>query len=200
MQVIHSSVKRRSQLGVKILESGYTIRFARAEELTLLAQIERSAAILFIDTPYAFLVNAEPLSLDFVQQRFQAGQLWVAVDRDDVVVGFAITREVDRTIYLQEIDVDPKHGQRGLGTALIETISDWAQFHRHDTISLSTFSDLPWNAPFYAKLVFRMLEESELTIGFQQIRRQELEAGLPISERVIMDRQLQSPHNVPAPE
>jgi GNAT superfamily N-acetyltransferase len=135
-----------------------------------------------------------------VQQRFQAGQVWVAVDRDDVVVGFAITREVDRTIYLQEMDVDPKHGQRGIGTALIETISDWAQFHRYDTISLSTFSDLPWNAPFYAKLGFRMLEESELTIGFQQIRRQELEAGLPISERVIMDCQLQSPHNAPAPE
>ena len=99
--------------------------------------------MLFIDTPYAFLVNAEPLSLDFVRERFQAGQLWVAVDRDDVVVGFAITREVDRTIYLQEMDVDPKHGQGGIGTALIETISDWAQFHRHDTISLSTFSDLP---------------------------------------------------------
>ena len=185
---------------MKILESGYTIRFARAEELTLLAQIERAAAILFIDTPYAFLVNAEPLSLDFVRERFQAGQLWVAVDRDDVVVGFAITREVDRTIYLQEMDVDPKHGQRGIGTALIQTISDWAQFHRYDTISLSTFSDLPWNAPFYAKLGFRMLEESELTIGFQQIRRQEMEAGLPISERVIMDHQLQSPHNAPAPE
>jgi GNAT superfamily N-acetyltransferase len=193
MQLIHSSVERRSQLGVKILESGYTIRFARAEELTRLAQIERAAAILFIDTPYAFLVDAEPLSLDFVRQRFQAGQLWVAVDRDDVVVGFAITREVDRTIYLQEMDVDPKHGQRGIGTALIETISDWAKFHRYGTISLSTFSDLPWNAPFYAKLGFRMLEESELTIGFQQIRRQEMEAGLPISERVIMHCQLQSP-------
>ena len=185
---------------MKILESGYTIRFARAEELTRLAQIERSAAILFIDTPYAFLVNAEPLSLDFVQQRFQAGQLWVAVDRDDVVVGFAITREVDRTIYLQEMDVDPKHGQKGIGTALIETISDWAQFHRYDTISLSTFSDVPWNAPFYDKLGFRVLEESELTLGFQQIRRQEMEAGLPMSERVIMNCQLESPHNAPAPE
>ena len=85
-------------------------------------------------------------------------------------------------------------------TLLIETIIDWAQFHRYDTISLSTFSDLPWNAPFYAKLGFRMLEESELTIGFQQIRRQEMEAGLPISERVIMNCQLQSPHNAPAPE
>jgi hypothetical protein len=41
---------------MKMLESGYTIRAARAEELPLLEQIERSAAILFLDTPYAFLV------------------------------------------------------------------------------------------------------------------------------------------------
>jgi ribosomal protein S18 acetylase RimI-like enzyme len=107
---------------MKILESGYTIRSARAEELPLLAQIERSSAVLFLDTPYAFLVNDEPLSLDFVWQRCQVGQVWVAVDPQDVVVGFAITREVDDTIYLQEMDVAPAHGRRGLGTALVETV------------------------------------------------------------------------------
>jgi ribosomal protein S18 acetylase RimI-like enzyme len=104
-------------LSMRILESGYTIRSARAEELTLLAQIERSAAVLFLDTPYAFLANDEPLSLDFVRQRCQAGQVWVAVDRQDLVVGFAITREVDDKIYLQEMDVAPAHGRRGLGAA-----------------------------------------------------------------------------------
>jgi GNAT superfamily N-acetyltransferase len=175
-------------LSVRILKSGYTIRSAHAEELTLLAQIERSAAVLFLNTPYAFLVNDEPLSLDFVQQRFQAGQVWVAVDRQDVVVGFAITREVDSTIYLQEMDVDPAHGRRGLGSTLVETVCDWAQLQGYWAISLSTFRDLPWNAPFYSKLGFRILDESELTTGFQQIRRQEVEAGLPIFKRVIMWR------------
>jgi hypothetical protein len=53
-------------------------------------------------------------------------------------------------------------------------------------MSLSTFRDIPWNAPFYAKLGFRILDESELTEGFQQIRRQEHESGLPITHRVIM--------------
>jgi GNAT superfamily N-acetyltransferase len=171
---------------MKILESGYTIRSAHAEELTLLAQIERSAAILFLDTPYAFLVNAEPLSLDFVRQRFQAGQVWVAIAPDNLVVGFAITREVDNTIYLQEMDVDPAHGRRGIGSALVEAVCDWAQLHDYHGISLSTFRNLPWNAPFYSKLGFRMLDESELTIGFKQIRLQEMEAGLSISDRVIM--------------
>lgn len=163
----------------------YIIRPAHVEELTLLAQIERSAAMLFLDTPYAFLVDAEPLPLEFVRQRFQAGQVWVAV-AEQVVIGYAVTREVDETLYLQEIDVEPKHGRRGIGTALIETIRAWAQLSDYRVLSLSTFRDIPWNAPFYAKLGFRILDESELTAGFQQIRQQELAAGLPIADRVIM--------------
>lgn len=188
---------------MKILESGYIIRSARAEELPLLAQIERS----FLDTPYAFLANDEPLSLEFVRQRFQVGQVWVAVDPQNVVVGFAITREVDDTIYLQEMDVAPAHGRRGLGTALVETVCDWARLQGYGAISLSTFRDLPWNAPFYSKLGFRILDESELTIDFRQIRLKELEAGLPISDsvsaafagRVMMYRDLQPPKNPAIP-
>ena len=131
---------------MKILELGYTIRSARAEELIRLGQIERLAASRFLDTPYAFLANDEPLSIDFIRQRFKSGQVWVAVDPDDVVVGFAITREVDDTIYLQEMDVDPAHGKRGIGTGLVKTVFDWASLYGYDTISLSTFRDLPWNA------------------------------------------------------
>lgn len=185
---------------MRILESGYTIRSACVEELTLLAHIETSAASLFLDTPYAFLVNAEPLSLDFVRQRFQAGQVWVVVDQHDVVVGYAVTREVEDTLYLQQIDVDPEHGQRGLGYALVNTVCSWAKLQGYPVVTLSTFRDIPWNAPFYLKLGFRILDESELTIGFQQIRLQELEAGLPISERVIMHHELQPPNNPAAPE
>jgi GNAT superfamily N-acetyltransferase len=180
---------------MKILESGYTVRSAHAEELPLLAQIERSAAVLFLDTPYAFLANDEPLSLEFVRQRFQVGQVWVAVDPQNIVVGFAITCELDDTIYLQEMDVAPKHGRRGLGSGLVETVCTWAQLQGYDAISLSTFRDLAWNTPFYSKLGFQILDESELSMGFQQIRQQEQEAGLPISARVIMSRNLQPPNH-----
>ncbi|OUL32873.1 hypothetical protein BV372_18135 [Nostoc sp. T09] len=56
--------------------------------------------------------------------------------------------------------------------------------------SLSTFRDIPWNSPFYWKLGFHVLDESELTAGFQQIRLQKAEAGLPIADRVIMQCEL----------
>jgi GNAT superfamily N-acetyltransferase len=168
------------------LTPGYVIRLARIPELPQLANLEQSAAMRFQGTPYAFFVEAQPLPLDFVQQRFQAGQVWVAVDPQDTVVGYAVTREVDDTLYLQEIDVEPTHGQKGLGTALVETVRAWAKLWGYGLMSLSTFRNIPWNAPFYAKLGFRILDEAELTAGFQQIRQQEREAGWPIGDRVIM--------------
>jgi ribosomal protein S18 acetylase RimI-like enzyme len=100
---------------MRILKSGYQIRSARVEEIPLLSHIEQSASSLFLDTPYSFLINADPLPLDYVQQQFQAGRVWVAVDRHETVVGYAIACEVDDTLYLQEIDVYPEHGRKGIG-------------------------------------------------------------------------------------
>jgi predicted N-acetyltransferase YhbS len=171
---------------MRSLNSSYKIRSARVEELPLLSQIEDSAAALFLDTPYAFLVNDEPLSLDFVQQQFHARQVWVAVDCHEIVVGYAIAREVDNTLYLQQIDVEPEHGRRGIGSALVNTVCNWAKQQGYSIVSLSTFGDLPWNAPFYSKLGFHPVDEADLTTGFQQIRLKEFEAGLPIVDRVIM--------------
>jgi predicted N-acetyltransferase YhbS len=174
-------------------ESSYKIRLASRSELNLLADIERSAAILFRDTPYAFLVNAEPLPLSVVEQQFALGLVWVAANEDDAVVGYAIASEIDDTLYLHEIDVVPEHGRRGIGARLVRTVCAWAKLQGYSVVSLSTFRDIPWNAPFYAKLGFRPLSDSELTPGFQQLRLKEAEAGLPISERVIMQCRVKNP-------
>jgi predicted N-acetyltransferase YhbS len=65
------------------------------------------------------------------------------------------------------MDVDPANGQRGIGSALVETVCDWAQLQGYPAISLSTFRNLPWNACLYSRLGFRILDESELSIGFE---------------------------------
>lgn len=168
----------------------HKIRSARMEDLVMLAEIERTAATLFRDTPYAFLVNDEPLSLDFVTQQFQSGQVWVAVDERDTPIGYAIAQEVDGEAYLRQIDVHPTYGRRGIGRELVEKVCMWAKHQNYRRILLSTFLDIEWNAPFYAKLGFQFLAEDELTAGFQQLRRKEAEAGLPIDRRAIMYRDL----------
>lgn len=175
----------------------FKIRSARIKDLVTLAEIERAAATLFCDTPYAFLVDAKPLSLDFVTQQFRAGRVWVAVDDRDTSVGYAIAQPVDGNAYLQQIDVHPDYGRRGIGRELVERVCVWAKNQNYHRIFLSTFCDIKWNAPFYAKLGFQILASVELTSGFQQIRRQEAQAGLPIERRVIMYRELCLPNNTP---
>ncbi|MBW4457630.1 MAG: GNAT family N-acetyltransferase [Nostoc indistinguendum CM1-VF10] len=54
-----------------------------------------------------------------------------------------------------QIDVAPEHGQRGIGSALVGTVCTWAKQQGYRIVSLSTFRDIPWNAPFYSKLGFQ---------------------------------------------
>ncbi len=171
---------------------GYKIRSAQIEDLVTLAEIERAAATLFGNTSYTFLVDAEPLSLNFVTQQFRAGQVWIAVNDCDQPVGYAIAQDIDGNAYLQQIDVHPTYGRRGIGRELVETVCVWAKRQNYHKIMLSTFRDIEWNAPFYTKLGFRILAETDLTPGFQQIRNLEAEAGLPVAQRVIMYRELES--------
>ena len=189
--VTPSSNRHKSHMNT--LFPGYKIRAARLEDLVTLAEIERAAATLFRDTSYAFLVDAEPLSLDFVTQQFREGRVWVAVDDRDTSVGYAIGQDVDGNAYLQQIDVHPSYGRRGIGRELVEIVCVWAKHQNYSRILLSTFRDIEWNAPFYTKLGFQILPEVELTSGFQKIRRKEAEAGLPIDKRAIMYRELQQP-------
>jgi ribosomal protein S18 acetylase RimI-like enzyme len=172
----------------------YKIRPAKPEDLTALAEIEQAAATLFLDTPYPFLVDDHPLPLDFVTQQFQAGRVWVAaVDNQDTPIGYAIAQEIDKEAYLRQIDVHPTYGRRGIGRELVEQVCVWAREQNYRRVLLSTFLDIPWNAPFYAKLGFQILPEIKLSAAFQLIRRKEAEAGLPIERRVVMYRNLGQP-------
>jgi len=171
------------------METTYTIRLAHTEELPQVREIERAAAALFLTTPYANLSDGEPLALEFLQGQQAQGLLWVAVavlGDGEEPVGFAVARVLDGAIHLEELDVTPTHGQRGLGRQLVQTLCEWATQAGYSAVTLSTFRDLPWNAPFYARLGFRQLPAEALTPGLLALRHKEEQNGLSVAERVIM--------------
>jgi len=45
-------------------------------------------------------------------------------------------------------------GQRGYGRALLDTAMDEARRRGYELITLRTYADVPWNAPFYARAGF----------------------------------------------
>jgi hypothetical protein len=55
---------------------------------------------------------------------------------------------------------------------------------------LTTFAEVPWNAPYYLRCGFEIVPESLLTPGLHEIRRAEAAQGLVVWPRVCMSRAL----------
>lgn len=128
--------------------------------------------------------------MESLRQQQERGTVWVAADQHDEPVGFAVAGEVGGDGYLYELDVDPPHGRQGLGRRLVETVCAWARDVRYASVTLGTFIDVDWNAPFYAKLGFVILREEDWTPALLEMRQREAAAGLPMAQRVLMRRQV----------
>lgn len=168
----------------------YHIRLAQHKDLRSLNEIEEAASTLFKSTKFALEVDQEPLSAKFLEEQREKGLVWVAVDEEDRPVGFAVVLILDNDAHLHELSVDPAHGRRGIGAGLTGEVIQWAGRSGMTRITLSTFREIAWNAPFYEKLGFREMREDEIGNGLKQIRIKEFESGLPVEERVLMVKEL----------
>ena len=57
-------------------------------------------------------------------------------------------------------------------------------------VTLTTFSDIAWNGPFYRRNGFEDLQEEELTEGLRAVLDAERAAGLPMTRRGAMRRRM----------
>jgi GNAT superfamily N-acetyltransferase len=167
---------------------GYRIRAARRKDVDYLPQIERDAARRFAPFGIEEAMAGPGVPLELLVQRQRCGQLWVALDRADHPVGFAVASVVDDHGHLDELDVLVRHGGRGLGTRLVKVVCRWAYRARLSGVTLSTLRTIPWNEPFYSRLGFEVVPENELSDNMIRLRQLEALAGLPVAERVIMCR------------
>lgn len=166
----------------------YIIRAARPDDLAALPVIELAAAALFRATPYAALADDESVVSAAVD--LQHEYVWVAVDPHDRPIGFALVHVLDESIHLHELDVLPDYARQGLGRRLIATVADWARARGATALTLTTFDDVPWNGPYYARLGFRTLDLAAISPGLQAVRQGEADAGLPMEHRICMQLDL----------
>ncbi len=169
-----------------ISASLYSIRRAVAADLQALPAIELAAAALFRQSPHPQMADAALASEHLAAHDV----VWVVVDACQQPVGFAIVRALGSALHLQEIDVHPAHARRRLGARLIEHIARDAKASGVPALTLSTCDDIPWNAPYYTRLGFRMLAASELSDELQGVQRVEAAAGLPMAHRICMRMEL----------
>lgn len=116
----------------------------------------------------------------------RAGSVWVATDAKGGPIGFVIADAWDDDAYVHELDVEQAHGGRGVGRALLRRVAEWAKARGLGTLLLSTFNDVPWNAPFYQRLGFALVPLSAYTPRMLAQRHSDIAAGMKAASRVML--------------
>lgn len=134
------------------------IRPAVAADLPHLERIENEADALLVDLLQPDRWHPAPTS---TERLADGGIILVAEGEEDTVVGFVHVIEFDGGAHLEQVSVLPAFGGRGIGRTLVEAAKHAARESGHDRLTLRTFADVPWNAPFYASAGFAIEEPSD---------------------------------------
>lgn len=138
------------------------IRPARwGPDLLALSHIERGVRAMYSDfgvfpPPGSDSPPAGPGFFD------EGTMLWVATSPDDVPVGFIFAFALDDCTYVAQLSVHPDSQRRGVGTALLDTVGGWAAQEGLRALTLVTYTDVPWNYPWYRRIGFTDIPEGEL--------------------------------------
>ncbi len=167
----------------------FTITRARDDDAERLCAIERAAVELFRGHAAWAAYSRLSLPVDTVRELIVRGLVWVACV-DDEVVGFVCldTFGGPHTAGIAEIDVLPAFGGQGIGAALLERACEWAREAGYERVDLGTLADVPWNAPFYAKHGFVVVDKHAPEFADALVR--DRENGFPDHLRVFMSRPL----------
>ena len=163
----------------------YEITRARPDDLKFLAAIELAAARMLVGHAPEAVLN-EATSEEELQKAQRCGHVWVAL-AGDLPVGFAHVKVFEPSVvHLEEIDVHPEYGRRGIGTQLVKAVCEWATVSNYRNVTLTTFRDVPWNMPFYRRLGFEEIPSRELTPELLFVIEDEVRRGLDPHSRLAM--------------
>lgn len=163
----------------------YEIVRARPWDLHLISSIELAAAKLLTGHAPDGVLNEITDEKELREAQTQ-GRLWVAL-AGEIPVGFAHVEILEeKAAHLEEIDVHPDHGRRGLGRRLVTEVCAWAKEHGYLEVTLTTFRDVAWNMPFYSQLGFEEIPTAALTPALIRVIEDETNRGFDPARRVAM--------------
>lgn len=151
------------------------IRPATESDLAALVRVEIGAGQLFHSVGMPAIAAAVPAIAD-LKEAVAAERVWVTTAGREVV-GYVISEVVDQNAHVAQVSVAPDHARQGLGRSMVEHVESWGRVLGCPATTLTTFRDVPWNAPYYQRLGYRMLVEHEIGPGLARIMAHE--ASLP---------------------
>ncbi len=165
------------------------IRPVAQADLPRLQDIEVSAGQAFRSVGMAEVADDPPPSLQVLHGFVAAGRAWVA-EREGEVVAYVVVEVVDDAVHVEQVSVHADHAGLGIGRALLDHVARWGRARGLAAQTLTTFAEVPWNEPYYARLGFVVVPTATLTPGLREVRAAETARGLDRWPRVAMSRPL----------
>ena len=166
------------------------IRLGQASEVERMREIEIAAGAAFRDVGMDEIASDSPMSDVALQAYVTGGRALVAVTEDGLVAGYLLLDTVDDAGHVEQVSVDPAFRGERIGQRLVDAAAEWTREQGHDRLTLTTFEDVPWNAPYYKRLGFGRVAEKDLSPGLRAVRRHEAELGLDRWPRTAMVREV----------
>lgn len=146
-----------------------SIRVARASDLLRYAIIERAAATLYAPWGLDGAFAETPTATERVREAIDRGELIVATDEDDMMIGYALVGTDADDLHLEELAVEPTFGRRGHGTALLHATVALAREKKVGRVTLVTLDFVPFGKAYYARRGFSLLRADALSARLAEL-------------------------------
>jgi len=161
----------------------FAVRAATVGDLAALPEIEQQAhTIAYGMAGLGAVAELPPATVE----RLRHGPCWVALDRRARIVGFVLVGRVGHDAMIETLAILPEYSGSGLGRALIGAAIDWARQSGAAGMLVGAYRDIPWDAPFYARLGFGEVPRRQWSQEMHRLRREETVAGHDPERRLWM--------------
>jgi ribosomal protein S18 acetylase RimI-like enzyme len=163
------------------------VRKATETDADLFPDLEQSAGLSFrADPELAWLADADNLPAERYREIVGEGWSWVAEDSPANPVAFVAATLEDEELHIWEVGVRIECQRQGIGRLLLKRFVAEAAATRIAAITLTTFRDVPWNAPFYQSMGFEPVTAENLDPRLAGLLADEAHKGLPAARRCAM--------------
>ena len=173
-------------MGIAGAGMGSELRKATAEDIAVMQAIELDAARAYLASPDHAFCAALP-SRDIAEHLtcLEKGASLLAM-LDDKPSGFVLLRPVDGRAHILEAATRLDCQGRGIGRSLLAAAEDWAAACGYAEMTLTTYRDVSWNAPFYQRLGFDFIDPGRDRPELMALIAEEHASGFARAARAVM--------------
>jgi len=161
------------------------IRKATPNDFVNLPAIEKEAAQAFAEAGFVDIAEMDPLPASFYDGLPPAAIILVA-EQADKITGFCVVIKIDGEAHLKELSVSYNSSGKGIGKALLQQAVHEAYGKDYQAMTLTTFADLPFNAPFYQHCGFKAFIPDKSWPELRALHEKEKRNELAPYNRIVM--------------